>query len=106
MEKMKKVFAYNVVLDEEIEKRMSEDETIALYKGLPERDGTFFGIYYNGDKFVQFAWETAGFWLMEIPQMEKDGALHKYVSYRECLDIIHKVYCGANPTLIEGLHFE
>lgn len=47
-----------------------------------------------------------GFWLMDIPQMEKDGSLQKYVSTVECIKIIHDIYSGANPTLTEGLYFE
>lgn len=103
---MKKVFAYDVASDEEIEIMMSEDETINFYKKLSEEDGTFIGIYYDEDSYVQFAWETPGFWLMDIPQMEKDGSLQKYVSTVECIKIIHDIYSGANPTLTEGLYFE
>ncbi|SFG72307.1 hypothetical protein [Prevotella sp. KH2C16] len=103
---MKKVFAYDVASDKDIERMMTEGEAIKLYKELSEKDGTFIGIYYDGDKFVQFAWETAGFWLMEIPQMEKDGALHKYVGYRECIELIRDIYKGADPNLTDGLHFE
>lgn len=99
-----KIFLYDAGKDKEI-----NDQDVELTDALHEfqilsRDhGSFYGIK-SSPVIIQFAWEEADNWLVDIPfDMSKGIALQKHATTAACVEIIIQIFSGIKPTQVEGL---
>lgn len=62
---------------------------------LSDHEGSFMGFRTPDGRIVQFAWEKADIWLVDIPEKDNpEEFFQRNLSYENCVEIIRKLYNG------------
>jgi hypothetical protein len=70
------------------------DEILQSFYDLTEEDGSFLGLENEHEQVMQFMWNSDNDWIVDIPEMDKEGSLQKHSNYDECIILIEKFYGG------------
>lgn len=88
---MMDIYYYDELLEEEIPSKeaISLPLEIILEKfyNLSETKNSYFGII-GENNIIQFQWIKEDVWLVDIPNMKKNGSFQKQCDFRECVNII------------------
>ncbi|MCX2583698.1 hypothetical protein [Pedobacter sp. MR22-3] len=91
-----KIFLFDPEYDYELEDYdASLEEAIEAFYDLPDVKGTFFGLFDNDNRFVQFAWNAQDEWLIDIPSDSFETtkkSFQLYGSYDKCIKIINILF--------------
>jgi hypothetical protein len=68
---------------------------LELFYELTDEEGSFFGITdTNNTKCIQFIFVEQDDWIVDIPDMDKEGSYQKHADYDACVHLIEKFYNG------------
>jgi hypothetical protein len=95
-----KYFFYDVTDDEYDDDESNDgfeddgtiDEILQSFYDLSEEDGSFLGLENEQGQVLQFMWNSNDDWIVDIPEMEKEGSWQKHADYDECVMFIEDFY--------------
>ena len=94
-------YFYNDVIDDDFEDDEDDDifegdgtldDILHSFYDLSEEDGSFLGLENEQETVIQFMWESDSEWLVDIPDIEKEGSWQKHADYDECILLIEKFF--------------
>ncbi|MDR2147824.1 MAG: hypothetical protein LBE91_15335 [Tannerella sp.] len=94
-----KVFYQDYSTDESIDsnepKEADLEFALDLFYELTDEEDNFFGVTDdNNERTIQFMYIKQDTWLVDIPDMKKDGSWNKEADYDECVSLIRDFYNG------------
>src|SRR5690606_20690057 len=82
------------------------EQAIEVFEQLPEDDGSTFGLVNDVSVVIQFSKYNKFLWLVEIPDVPKNGIHQAFCNRNQCLRFIEDVFSGAEPFKLLEFKFE
>lgn len=82
------------------------EQALDIFEQLPEDDGSTFGIVNDVGTVVQFSKYNKFLWLVEIPDIPKNGIHQAFCNRHQCMRIIEELFAGADPFTLSEFNFE
>lgn len=82
------------------------EQAIEVFEQLPEDDGSTFGLVNDASVVIQFSKYNKFLWLVEIPDVPKNGIHQAFCNRNQCLRFIEDVFSGAEPFKLLEFKFE
>lgn len=82
------------------------EQALDIFDQLPENDGSTFGIVNEGGTVIQFSKYNKFLWLVEIPDIPKNGIHQAFCNRYQCVRFIEDIFSGADPFTLSEFKFE
>lgn len=82
------------------------EQALDIFEQLPEDDGSTFGIVNDNNIVLQFSKFNKFLWLVEIPDIPKNGIHQAFCNRNQCIRLIEDVFSGADPFTLLEFKFE
>lgn len=82
------------------------EQALEVFEQLPEDDGSTFGIVNETGVVLQFSKYNKFLWLVEIPDIPKNGTHQTHCNRHQCIRLIEDVFAGADPFTLSEFKFE
>ena len=82
------------------------EQAIEVFEQLPEDDGSTFGLVNDVSVVIQFSKYNKFLWLVEIPDVPKNGIHQAFCNRNQCLRFIEDVFSGAETFKLLEFKFE
>lgn len=93
-----KAFLFDAETEYEFDDLKDNDDTdldtaLEEFYYLSDQEGSFMGFRTADERIVQFAWEKADIWLVDVPEKNNPREFfQKSLSYENCVEVIRKLY--------------
>jgi len=82
------------------------EQALDIFEQLPEDDGSSFGIVNDTNMVIQFSKFNKFIWLVEIPDISKNGIYQSHCNRNQCIRLIEDIFSGADPFTLSEFKFE
>jgi|SRR5690606_3956442 len=82
------------------------EQAMEIFEQLPEDDGSTFGLVNEQEVVIQFSKYNKFLWLVEIPDMSRNGIHQTFCNRQQCIRFIEDVFSGADPFRLSEFKFE
>ena len=82
------------------------EQALEIFEQLPEDDGSSFGLVNDQNVVVQFSKFNKFLWLVEIPEVPKNGIHQGFCNRNQCIRLIQDIFSGADPFSVCEFKFE
>lgn len=82
------------------------EQAMDIFEQLPEDDGSSFGIVNDKNIVIQFSKYNKFLWLVEIPDMSRNGIHQSFCNRHQCIRLIEDIFSGADPFTLSEFKFE
>lgn len=82
------------------------EQALDVFEQLPEDDGSSFGIVNETNTVIQFSKFNKFVWLVEIPDLPKNGTHQTHCNRNQCIRMIEDIFGGADPFTLSEFKFE
>lgn len=82
------------------------EQALEIFETLPEDDGSSFGLVNDQNLVVQFSKFNKFLWLVEIPDVPKNGIHQGFCNRNQCIRLIQDIFSGADPFSAYEFKFE
>jgi hypothetical protein len=82
------------------------EQALEVFENLPEDDGSSFGLVNEQNVVIQFSKYNKFLWLVEIPDVNKNGIYQCTCNRNQCIRLIQDIFSGADPFSVCAFKFE
>src|SRR5690606_2283844 len=82
------------------------EQALEIFEGLPEDDGSIFGILHENNVGIHVNKYNKFLWLVEIPDIPKNGIHQAFCNRHQCVRLIEDIFSGADPFSLVEFKFE